>query len=263
MSGSRGSRIGVDAWSASGPSAALRAGRLHRDARTRPPRRTELSTAPMPPGLTTMADQTPAVVELVRHREWGAADARRRCGSTARGRACATRTSDPASDRALHRLERRHRPARRPAARVRAALELQQRRTLDLELRLPPGSPRSTSNGSGCEASRLELDAAAEGNLAAVHVRRRRPLPPAATGSSESRPCGPAGRGPTRRSSVLREAVADGDLGRSPRGQRTADRRLVVEMQNGRTRRCARPCLAPPVGLEPTTLRLTAECSAS
>ncbi len=57
----------------------------------------------MPAGLATMADQTPAVLELVRHREWGAAGA-----VVQRIESAWTTVSDwdqqPRIGRALHRL---------------------------------------------------------------------------------------------------------------------------------------------------------------
>ena len=99
-----------------------------------PPLPADLSNVPMPPGLTTMADQTPAVIELVRHREWGAA-------STAAQRVDSAWTS-VASDRrhrvnrALHQLEAAI--ARRDVrSATLAAIKLQQD-TLDLEVRYRP-----------------------------------------------------------------------------------------------------------------------------
>ena len=117
----------------------------------------------MPAGLATMADQTPAVLELVRHREWGAAGA-----VVQRIESAWTTVSDwdqqPRIGRALHRLavavERRD-----VGQASRAALAAQQR-TLELEVSYRPVAEVDTERFR-LVASRLELDVEA-GDLDAV-----------------------------------------------------------------------------------------------
>jgi len=172
-----------------------------------PSGRAEVSTTPVPAGLTTMADQTPAVIELVRHREWGAAGA-----VVQRIESAWTTVHDwdqrPGVGRALHRLgvavDRRD---VRQASR--AALDAQQR-TLDLESAYLPAAEVDVERFR-LEASRLEFDVD-EANLAAVRD----------DAATLSRLRGEiSGALPEARSTevnqaleVLQDAVADGDLGR-------------------------------------------------
>jgi hypothetical protein len=110
-----------------------------------------------------MADQTPAVLELVRHREWGAADA-----VVQRIESAWTTVHNwdqqPRVGRAFHRLavaiDRRELQQA-----SRAALDAQQR-TLELEVHYRPAAEVDTERFR-LMASRLELDAEA-GDLDAV-----------------------------------------------------------------------------------------------
>ncbi len=176
-----------------------------------------VSTTPMPAGLTTMADQTPAVIELVRHREWGAAAA-----IVQRIESAWTTVHDwdqqPRVGRTLSRLDLAI-GRRDVEGASRAALEAQQW-ILDLEPRYRPVAEVDTERFR-LWASRLELDVEAAdldavrddvATLSGLRDRIKEALPEERLILVD------------QTIGVLQEAVVDGELGRI----RRASQRLTA-----------------------------------